>query len=369
MNVNSPQRIGLAAIGHCNHASLFALPNQWFEDRGLMGKRFTYYTGIQRRWISIVDEIQLAAEAIDDVLRKAAYPRERIAALVFISNSFVPVEYADQLLDDPRAQTNRIDVAAQRVVDRAELAWLPPDRVLSAHWGCSGFPRAMAILQNDLLQRMRLGKSDAIIVAAATRTSRVTDYEDRVSSPLLGDYATASLLTRPDNPYLPPRFELIAAMTGIEEVPHINFGHEWRRNVLVPTSHGGEMRDRERFCFWIDGDVIYRHAPQIMADTACRALDSFGIRCSEPDYIVPHQAGAGIGRWFERFRSDHGIAGEVLNGHCSQSGNITSCSLPYTLAENWDRLRGLIICPTAGVGNPGEPIMSCGCAAFRYIGN
>src|SRR4029450_13559617 len=126
---------------------------------------------------------------------------------------------------------------------------------------------------------------------AATRTSRITDYEDRVSSPLLGDYATAALLTRPDNPQLPPRFELVGAMTDIAHVPQINFGHEWRRNVLAPTTQGGEIRDSERFCFWIDGDVVYKHAPQIMADTTCRALESFGICRCEPDFIVPHQAG------------------------------------------------------------------------------
>jgi 3-oxoacyl-[acyl-carrier-protein] synthase III len=152
-------------------------------------------------------------------------------------------------------------------------------------------------------------------------------------------------------------------------VPQINFGHEWRQDVLVPTIHGGETREQQRFCFWLDGDIIYKHAPQIMASTASRALESFGIEPGEPSYIVPHQAGAGIGRWFDRFRSELGIAGEVVNGCCSESGNITSCSLPYTFAKNWDRLHGLVVCPTAGVGNPGEAIMSCGCAAFRRVRN
>jgi 3-oxoacyl-[acyl-carrier-protein] synthase III len=369
MDLPSPQRIGMAAIGRCSHDSLYALPNKWFEDRGLIGKRFTHYTGIQRRWISTVDEVDLASQAIDDVLQKTAFPRDRIVALVFISNSFVPVEYADLMLDDARAQTNRIDVAAQKVADRARLTWLQPSRILSAHWGCSGFPRAMMLIQEDLLQRMQLGEEDAIIVVAATRTSRITDYEDRVSSPLLGDYATATLITRLDSRLLPARYELIAAMTGVQQVPQINFGHEWRRNVLVPTSQGGETRDSERFCFWLDGDVIYKYAPQIMADTACQALEKFGIRPTEPDFLIPHQAGAGIGRWFDRFRTEKGIAGEFINGYCAESGNITSCSIPYTFAENWDSLRGLIVCPTAGVGNPGESSMSCGCVAFRHIGN
>jgi 3-oxoacyl-[acyl-carrier-protein] synthase III len=99
----SPQRVGMAAIGRCNHASLYAQSNQWFEDRGLIGKRFTHYTGIRRRWVSTVDEVELAAQAIDDVLQKTAYPRDRIAALVFISNSFIAVEYADLMLDNALA--------------------------------------------------------------------------------------------------------------------------------------------------------------------------------------------------------------------------------------------------------------------------
>lgn len=330
-----------------------------------MGKRFTFYTGIRQRWISRVSEIELAAQAIDNVLTKANYPRENVAAMVFVSNSFVPVEIADLLLDNPQAQANRIDVAAHRVAESAKLASLQTENILPVHWGCSGFTRAMTLIQDDLLQRFHLGPNEAIIVAAATRTSRVTDYEDRVSSPIFGDYATATLITRVDNPQLKPRYELVAAMTGIKDVPDINFGHAWKNDVLVPTEEGGEIRDAERFCFWIDGDIIYKHAPRIMAETASEALDSFGIRPDEPNYLIPHQAGEGIGRWFERYRTEHGISGEIINGHCAHSGNVTSSSLPYTFAENWDYPKGLVVCPTAGVGNPGEPIMSCGCAVFR----
>jgi hypothetical protein len=60
-----------------------------------------------------------------------------------------------------------------------------------------------------------------------------------------------------------------------------------------------------------------------------------------------------------------GIRGEVVNDIVGQVGNVSFCSIPYALQKKWGRLHGIIACPTAAVGNPGEREMSQGCVLLR----
>ena len=60
-----------------------------------------------------------------------------------------------------------------------------------------------------------------------------------------------------------------------------------------------------------------------------------------------------------------GVRGEVVNGLTRDVGNVSSSSVPYALKQNWWRLGGTIVCPTAGVGGPGLAQVSQGCVILR----
>ncbi len=60
-----------------------------------------------------------------------------------------------------------------------------------------------------------------------------------------------------------------------------------------------------------------------------------------------------------------GVRGEVINGLTSDVGNVSSCSVPYALRKTWNRLQGTIVCPTAGVGHPGDAEVSQGCIILQ----
>ena len=60
-----------------------------------------------------------------------------------------------------------------------------------------------------------------------------------------------------------------------------------------------------------------------------------------------------------------GVRGEVVNGLTREVGNVSSSSVPYALKQNWSRLSGTIVCPTAGVGGPGEAQVSQGCVILK----
>ena len=83
------------------------------------------------------------------------------------------------------------------------------------------------------------------------------------------------------------------------------------------------------------------------------------------DFVVPHQAGTGVVRLTAMKLEELGIRGEVINGLTRDVGNISSSSVPYALQQNWDRLHGTIICPTAAVGRPGRAQLSQGCIVLK----
>jgi hypothetical protein len=62
-----------------------------------------------------------------------------------------------------------------------------------------------------------------------------------------------------------------------------------------------------------------------------------------------------------------GIHGDVINGLTRDVGNISSSSVPYALEQNWNRLQGTIVCPTAAVGRPGSASLTQGCIVLQSV--
>ena len=82
-------------------------------------------------------------------------------------------------------------------------------------------------------------------------------------------------------------------------------------------------------------------------------------------FVVPHQAGTGIVRLTSMKLESLGIRGEIINGLTRAIGNVSSSSIPYALKQSWDRLEGMIACPTAAVGTPGKAEVSQGCVLLE----
>ena len=91
------------------------------------------------------------------------------------------------------------------------------------------------------------------------------------------------------------------------------------------------------------------------------------LTCDPKDvsFVVPHQAGSGIVRLAAMQLEGLGVGGEVINGLTREVANISSSSVPYAMKRQWDRLDGIVLCPTAGVGNPGEATVTRGCVILR----
>jgi 3-oxoacyl-[acyl-carrier-protein] synthase III len=173
--------------------------------------------------------------------------------------------------------------------------------------------------------------------------------------------ATATLVARTDSQKYPVHFAIRYAGAEKREADGVFFDFQLRENVLLPTLDGGQDHVAQRLVFSLDGMGIADAAPRAMAGALAKALEATNVRPEEVRFVVPHQAGTGIVRFTGMKLEEFGIRGEVINGLTKNTGNVSSCSIPYALKRNWDRLQGTIACPTAAVGAPGVREVLQGC--------
>ena len=143
------------------------------------------------------------------------------------------------------------------------------------------------------------------------------------------------------------------------------FNYHLQENVIVPAPSNGKCPAARRLVFSLDGLGIADAAPCAMAAATDNVLHETRIRPEQVRFVVPYQAGTGIVRLTAMKLEEGGIRGEVVNGLTCDVGNVSSCSIPYGLWRTWNCLQGTIVCPTAGVGDPGEANISRGCIVLQ----
>ena len=336
-----------------------SLSNAWFA--GTMPRKFARHTGIESRLVSFEDEVALGLQAVQKLHGETACDLRDCAALVFVSPSFVPMFVAHQYLDAEQARRERSRRAARQIARRLRLDC----RVIATNWFCSGYPRALSIVVQRLLPRLKLRPNQFVMVVTASRISRITDYACQQTAGLFGDLATATLISRTDSRKYPVHFELLYVDAERRAADGAFFNFQLRENVLAPTVDGGQCRYSQRLVFSLDGMGIADVAPRAMAHSLARALAETGIPAEEVRYVLPHQAGAAIVRLAAMKIEQLGVRGDIVNGLTTHVGNVSSSSIPYGLKKLWTRLHGLIACPTAAVGSPGRAEVLQGCILFR----
>jgi len=358
MATPTPASLGIAAIAI--HEPAWRLDNAWFGDA--LPRKFTHHTGIEARGISADDEVAMGLEAVRRLQRETGCDLARCRGLVFVSPSFVPASVARRSLPPDRVAAERPGRAAR---DLSRRLGLRHSRTIGLNWFCCGYSRALDLVRRRWAPRLALDADDFLLVVVATRISRITDYSCAQTAGLFGDMASATLLATPASRRHPVHFELVHA--AAEKVPTDKpaFDFHVRHDLPLPAPDGGRNVAAERLVYSIDGMAIAEIAPRAMSAAVADALAVAGLGGADVDFVVPHQAGAGIVRFLGMQLETHGIGGELVNGLARRTGNVSACSVPHALHTNWSRLHGLVACPTAAVGAPGRPEALRGCVLLR----
>jgi 3-oxoacyl-[acyl-carrier-protein] synthase III len=351
-------RLGISAIAV--HEPRWVIENGWFGEA--LPRKFARHTGIEARGISLDDEVTMAAHAVRQLQHETGCTLAACRGVFFVSPSLIPPTVARRHLLPHEAAAERPGEAARALVRRLGLRHC---RSVGINWFCSGFSRALALVQRRWAPRLGLTPDDFLLVVVAGRISRITDFGCRQTGGLFGDQASATLVAPLASRRHPVHFEIVHA--DAERVPAEKPAFDFHRQpaVPVPLPDGGTRREADRLVYSLDGMAIAEIAPRAMAEAVARAVAARGIAPADVRFVVPHQAGTGIVRFTAMQLEAAGVGGEVINDLVRRTGNVSASSVPHALRHEWHRLTGLIACPTAAVGAPGRPEVTRGCVLLR----
>jgi len=178
---------------------------------------------------------------------------------------------------------------------------------------CAGF--AFALTNANAL--IVSGQADRVLVIGAETFSRIMDWTDRSTCVLFGDGAGAVLLE---------------AQTG-------NGTTDDRGILSTDLNSDGNHRD----LLFVDGGVstqttgvlkmqgqeIFKHAVEKLAQTAHTALDKIGLGADDVDWVVPHQANIRIIKSTAR---KLGVGMDRVIVTVQDHGNTSAASIPLALS-------------------------------------
>ena len=178
---------------------------------------------------------------------------------------------------------------------------------------CAGFAYALSNANALILSE----QAERVLVIGAETFSRIMDWTDRGTCVLFGDGAGAVILE---------------ARTGI--------GTSEDRGILATDLNSdGRYRD----LLYVDGGVstqstgvlrmqgnqVFRHAVEKLAQTAETALEKAGLTAADVDWIVPHQANIRI---IQGTAKKMGLPMEKVVVTVQDHGNTSAASIPLALS-------------------------------------
>ena len=176
---------------------------------------------------------------------------------------------------------------------------------------CSGF--VYALVTADLF--IRAGQAKKVLVVGAEVYSRILDWNDRGTCVLFGDGAGAVVLAASDVP------GILATRL------HADGSH--KDQLSVPGSVcGGKVWGRP--FVHMDGGSVYRFAVRVFEEVAHEVLDLAGLKVSDLDWFVPHQANIRI---MEATARRLGLPIEKVIATVDHHGNTSAASIPLALDE------------------------------------
>ncbi len=157
------------------------------------------------------------------------------------------------------------------------------------------------------------GQNQCALVVGAEVFSRLLDWSDRRTCILFGDGAGAVVIKPSDQP-------------GILST-HLHAEGEHSDILCVPgTVHGGEHRGHP--FVQMDGQAVLRFAVRVL-DQVCReTVEHNGIKGSDIDWLVPHQANIRI---IMATAQKLGIPPERIVVTLEDQGNTSAASVPLAL--------------------------------------
>ena len=180
---------------------------------------------------------------------------------------------------------------------------------------CSGFVYGLAIADRMIASGMA---KNALVVGAEVY-SRILDWNDRSTCVLFGDGAGAVVLrAAPSN-----------GSAGERGILSTHLHSEGGGYDLLFVDGGPSTTGSCGF-LRMEGKEIFRHAVQRLAEVVDEALTANGLKSSDVDWLVPHQANQRI---IDSMGRKLGLAPAKVVMTIERHANTSAASVPLALAE------------------------------------
>ncbi len=179
---------------------------------------------------------------------------------------------------------------------------------------CAGFVFALANANGMIVS----GQARRVLVIGAETFSRIMDWTDRGTCVLFGDGAGAVLLEAEEG----------AGTSADRGILSIDLHSDGRYRDLLYVD-GGVSTSGQAGYLRMQGNAVFKHAVQKLAETAHTALEKAGLGAEDVDWIVPHQANLRIiAATAERM----GVPMDRVVVTVQDHGNTSAASIPLALS-------------------------------------
>ena len=183
---------------------------------------------------------------------------------------------------------------------------------------CSGFVYAYATGQAYIAS----GMARNVLVIGAETLTRFLDYSDRNTCILFGDGAGAVVLGAADTPGGGMGIEMTTEPEGAYMI--------WLPAGGAKRPPSAETVARGEHFVRMEGKETYRFATRTLASTALAAIDRAGLKPSDIDLFIPHQANIRI---IEAVAKGLSLPMDRMFVNLDRYGNTSAASVPIALAE------------------------------------
>ncbi|MEV4143960.1 beta-ketoacyl-ACP synthase III [Amycolatopsis sp. NPDC049691] len=209
---------------------------------------------------------------------------------------------------------------------------IPSPGAFDLNAACAGFCYGLGVA-SDLI---RAGSAKKVLVIGAEKLTDSVDPVDRANAIIFADGAGAAVVGASDEPGIGP----------------------------VTWGSAGDLVDliymRDDKYIYQEGQSVFRWATTKIAPIAMRALEAAGLKPSDVDVLIPHQANLRIVEAIaKKLRANGAREDMVVADDIKYSGNTSSASIPLAL----DHMR------KAGTAKPGDVVLAVGFGAgLSYAG-
>ena len=213
---------------------------------------------------------------------------------------------------------------------------------------CSGFLYALSVAD----QFVKTGMYKNVLVVGSEMHSMGLDFTTRGRNVtvIFGDGAGAAILQPSDDPdrgILTTK--LHADGTYAEKLAFINPGchggyHANKLGEAVdfgfppPNTYGEifmtpRMMEQGQYYPVMEGQFVFKFAVQKFPEVIREALDEAGLKSSDINLLIPHQANLRISQFVQR---QMGLRDDQVWNNIQRFGNTTAASVPIALCEAWE---------------------------------